>query len=479
MILNPPSPPYLDVCRDWAGGFGTAVAARGRGDYGHSGEPFFYPFLPYASAVLSNEDYSYSVLDCQRLKLDKFQVLRETQKRNPDVIFSLIALPSLKKDLELLDLIKKSIGNITIVGVGTSCRFLQSDILLNSKVDAVLRSGYPYVSSLALFLKALEQNQSLRNVPGISYVENGKLINAAESQEMSLNSLPFPKYSGLELDGYESFEDLDGNQYRYIPILGSKGCPYPCIYCPYPLGFGRTWTYRSPEDVVDEIEYLHSRGIKGFLFRDQSFAMNKERAVKVCETIISRKLDIAWFCEARVDHVSKGLLEKMKKAGCKQIHFGVETGDPELIKGGKPQTDLDTVRRAFSLTKEIGLYTMAHIVLGWPDETLETLEKTYRFLVEISPHEVNWNFLTPYPGTKLHEIAKKDNLILTNDWSKYTSHTVVMKTKYLNAEQLYHTAHKIIRAYSMRRMMQLLMHAREKPRFVLNEFKKIAKGYLT
>ena len=476
MILNPPSPPHFDVCRDWAGGFGTATPVRRRTDYGQSSKPTLHPFLAYASAVLSNENYSYSILDCQRLKLNKFQVLRDIKKRNPDVIFSLIGLPSLKKDLKLLDTIKESLPYTTIVGVGTSCRFVQNDILLNSKIDAVLRNSYPYVSNLKRFLKALELKQNLKKVPGVSYIKNGKVINTVEPPDISLNKLLPPHYDALELDGYERFKDIDGNRYSYVPILGSKGCPYPCIYCPYPLGFDKKWIHRSPNDIVDEIERLYARGVKGFLFRDQSFPMNKKHATKVCEEIIHRKLDIAWFCEARVDHVSRDLLRIMKKAGCKQIHYGVETGDPELIKWGKPQTDLDAIRKTFRLTKETGLWTMAHVILGWPDESLETLARTSKFVAEIDPDFVNWNMLTPYPGTTLYEIAKQNNLILTHDWSKYTSHTIVMKTKWLNASQLQKATNKIIRYHSKRRMIRLL-YGLKKPRFVLNELNDTLKGF--
>jgi len=477
MVLNPPSPPHLDVCRDWAGGFGTATQVRRRADYGQSSNPTLHLFLPYASAALSKKGYTYSILDCQRLRLNRLQVLKDLKKRNPDVIFSLIGLPSLKRDLELLDMVKESLPYTTIVGVGTSCRFVWNDILLNSKIDAVLRNSYPYVSNLTSFLRALERKQNFRKVPGISYVKSGKIINTVEPPDTDLSNLPPTNYDELELDGYESFKDLEGNRYRYVPILGSKGCPYPCIYCPYPLGFGKKWTHRSPTDIVDEIEHLYARGVNGFLFRDQSFAMNKKHALEVCETIISRKLDIAWFCEARVDHVSKELLGVMKKAGCKQVHFGVETGDPELIKWGKPQTDLDTIRKAFTLTKEIGLYTMAHIILGWPDETLESLEKTYRFVAEIAPDNVNWNVLTPYPGTNLYDMAKENNLILTNDWSKYTSYTIVMRTKWLSAEQLEKAKSKIVRDYSKHRIMKLLLHARRKPRFVFNGIRNNIKGH--
>jgi hypothetical protein len=114
----------------------------------------FHPFLPYASAVLSSQGYPYGVLDCQRLKLNSFQTLMSVKKRKPDIIFSLIGLPSQKKDIELLDLIKNSLPNTSIVGVGTVCRFLQNDILLKSKIDAVSRSSYPYVFNMNTLIRA-------------------------------------------------------------------------------------------------------------------------------------------------------------------------------------------------------------------------------------------------------------------------------------------------------------------------------------
>jgi len=476
--MNPPSPPYFDVCKDWAGGFGTAKHVRRRRNYGHSGKPIFYPFLAYASAVLLKENYNYSILDCQRLKLNQFQVLHYINRRNPDVILSLIGLPSLKADLNLLDMIKESLPHTTIVGVGTSCRFLQNDILLNSKIDAVLRNSYPYVSNLSHFLKSLELKQNFKKVPGISFLhQNRKIINTVEAPDPSLSKLLPPHYDDLELDRYDSFEDLEGNRYSYLPVLGSKGCPYSCIYCPYPLGFGKKLLQRSPKIIVDEIEYLYSRDVKGFLFRDQSFPMNKKYATKICEDIINRKLDIAWFCEAQVDHVSKKLLEKMKKAGCKQIHYGVETGVQEFLKWAKPQINLDTIKKAFRLSKEIGLWTTAHVILGWPDDNLETLAKTSKFIAEIDPEIINWNILTPYPGTKIYEIAKENNLILTYDWSNYTSHKIVMKTKWLNVSQLSKAINKIIQTHLKRRMKKLLLHSIKKPRFFINKIKKDIEWY--
>jgi radical SAM superfamily enzyme YgiQ (UPF0313 family) len=418
------------------------------------------------------------MLDGQKLKLNKHRVLKAVEKKNPDVIFSMIGLPSLDGDLNLLTAIKDTVPNATIVCVGTCCKVLQQEILSKSKVDVLSTSTYPYVSNLAFLLEALEQKQDLSKVPSVFYVKDGEILMGKKVSPQSLSDLIPPRYDELDLDGYECFRDYYGNRYRYISVLGSKGCPYVCYYCPYPLGFGTTWSGRSPEDIVNEIEYLSSRGVEGLMFRDQSFAIDEKRAAKICDLIIDRKLDMAWVCEARVDHLSRRILESMKKAGCKAIQLGVETGDEGLIGEAKPQANLDVIRRAFRLMKEYGLCSLAHFIFGWPDETAESMKRTGRFVDELAPERVNWNFLTPYPGTRLQEIAKADNLILTYDWSKYTSHTVVMRTKWLSANQVYGMGKKIMRNHRRNEIVKLLLSIDGRPRLVLQELMATFKNVL-
>jgi anaerobic magnesium-protoporphyrin IX monomethyl ester cyclase len=482
LILNLPSPPYVDIIRDYAGGFGT-VCPTERGDYGQSAKPRLHGFLPYASAILSQEGIDYDTLDCQRLNLNKVQLLSNVKKRNPDIIFSLIGLPSLENDLELLNMLKDNLPNTLIVGVGTVCRPLHKEILFKSKVDVVLRNSYPNVSNMDKLVKTVSQGLDLKDVPGVSYVKDKKLVSTPESPDVCLSELLPPKYDSLQLEGYESsFSDKSGNIYSYISILVGKGCPYNCYYCPYPLGFGNKWTHKTPDAIADEIENLTSRGFEAFIFRDQSFPMNRSHATKVCNELIRRKLDIAWVCEARTDQVSKDILSLMKKSGCKRIHYGVETGDPNLMERAKPGIHLDTIRRAFRLTKELDLFTNAHMILGWPTESLQSLEKTRKFLLELDPDEINWNVLTPYPGTKIYEVALENNLILTHDWSKYTSHSVVMKTKNLSGNQLFAAKNRIIRDFTKRRMKNLLLnlpHRKNLPKQFIDEARNIIKSYIT
>jgi len=150
-------------------------------------------------------------------------------------------------------------------------------------------------------------------------------------------------------------------------------------------------------------------------------------------------------------------LDKLKKAGCRRIHYGVETGDAETLKIAKPGVMLETTKKAFKITRETGIFTQAHIILGWPDDDLRTLENTRKFILKLEPDVINLNFLTPYPGTKMYEIAKKESLILTHDWSNYTSHTVVMRTKTLNANELYAVKKRIIRDFAKQKLKQLFI----------------------
>ena len=472
LLLNLPSPPHLEICRDWAGGFGTAFPCR-RTDYGQSRKTILLSFFPYASSVLSDAGYEFKVLDFQRLKLNQFQLLNSIKNESPDIIVSLIGLPSLEKDLELLGKIKQALQNVFIIGVGTTCRTIPREVLVTKSVDVVLRNSYPYISNLIDLVEALQRSSNLKRVHGVSYIKEKTLLSTPESPEIGLEREIEPSYDSLELEGYETFVDITGKQHPYIPILGSKGCPYGCIYCPYPIGFGRKWMPKSPKKIVDEMEYLYAvRNVKGFLLRDQSFMLNKKHATKVCDEIIRRKIDVAWFCEARVDEVNREILEKMKKAGCKRIHYGVETGDPEILKIAKPGVTLATIRKAFRLTKEIGLWTNAHVILGWPDDNEETIKKTCKFLLDLKPHSISWNVLTPYPGTKMYEIGQRDSLTLTLNWSDYTSHTIVMRTKKLSGSQLYTQSRRIIRDFSRQKLMKLLLqrdaHTLKQPKPFIN-----------
>jgi len=448
LILNLPNPPFRHVDREYAGGFGIATHSFRK--WGRS--PCLNLFLPYSAAVVKEANCEYAVLDAQALRMSPAKALQETKTADPDVIISMISLPSIYHDKKLLGDIKKEMPNTLIVACGTVCKVMPKEVLSGSGIDLLLKDEFPYINGVNHLIN------TLRSKPPKGFPYSRKLKHNDSSK--SLRQKDFteyrPIYDVLPLNKYEHFTDVEGKTHLYLPILGSKGCPYSCLYCPYPIGFGRKPIFKNPKSVVDEIEYLNRvKGIEGFLFRNQSFTLNLKWAEKVCQEILNRKLDVSWACEARVDEISEKILALMKKSGCKRIHYGVETGDPRLIKIAKPGVQLEKTRRAFNLAKRMGIWRHAHIILGLPGENRRSLVNTFKFLLNLEPDSTTLNFATPYPGTELYSMAEKNGWIITRDWSRYSSFHVVMRTNQLDPDELYKMAQKINKSLKKQQISRL------------------------
>ncbi len=436
-ILNLPNPPKQILDRDYAGGFGVSRNAPRKQ----------YPatlncFIPFSAGVAEKKAWNHSVIDAQALWLSEKEILDRIAQIKPDIILSMLSLPSLTHDLQILDTIKRFFPNILVVACGTVCNVTPTEILSNHKVDLLFQGSFPYTSNSAHLLEMFSQEKIQKILEG-SLKDNLSLSNRLLVENYEDIDNYSPVYSNLQLGKYAKFTDLEGRETPFIPIIGSIGCPHTCYYCPYPVGFGHNVIFRQPKNVVNEIEQLHNLGINGFLFRTQSFTQRKTWASQICYEILDRKLRIQWVCEARANEATEELLDLMKKAGCSRIHYGVETGDPKLIQTEKPGVSIDTVQRTFKLTKEAKIWSHAHLIVGLPGETWNTIKKTSKLISNIKPDSIGLNFATPYPGTNLFRIAQEKGLILTLDFNKYSADNVVMRSDELEATELYQARFKI------------------------------------
>lgn len=151
-----------------------------------------------------------------------------------------------------------------------------------------------------------------------------------------------------------------------------------------------------------------SKGYKEIYFRDETFIIKNKRDKEFCIKLIDRNLDLTWLCNCRVGMVSKEDMEYMKKSGCHLIKFGVETGVQEILNNVKKGIKVEQTKKTFKWTKEIGMDTHAHIMLGMPGETEETLKQTIEFVLEIEPTTATFGICSPYPGSQLYnELLEK------------------------------------------------------------------------
>jgi radical SAM superfamily enzyme YgiQ (UPF0313 family) len=426
----------MNVMPDYAGGYGIAFSTT-RSTYGHDGGSAPYVSALYAAAILDQTGSDVEIIDSHAEQLSDCEALERVLRFDPKIIISVVSLPSMTGDLAFLGMLRRHLPDAEVIAIGTTCKLLYPDVLESGAIHAAVRGDVEVV--IPPLVGVLSDGRDLSSVPGIAYKDADGSTHVTDDSEplRSLNDLPMLPYHKLPMHQYR--EPSWGPGVRYMSILDGRGCPYPCRgYCPYPFGFGRRTLLRNPSLVVDEIQHLAENfGTEAFIFRNQVFTMYRNHAERICQEILNRKLNIRWLCETRLDSVDAEILALMRSAGCERIHYGLESGDPEMFSDvGKPGCDLAKLGRLVSETKKAGITAKLNVVIGLPGESWQTVQNTIRTIRELRPDAVMAAIITPYPGTAIFEDAKLRGLLLTNDWSQFTGFTPVMCTERLTPDDL-------------------------------------------
>jgi len=186
-------------------------------------------------------------------------------------------------------------------------------------------------------------------------------------------------------------------------IFTSRGCPYPCTYCASSNVQGKGIRRRTAENVIEEIELLvRESNINGFYICDDLVTGDHDWIMEFSEKLADRKLDLVWACQSRVDTLDEQMALAMKKSGCIQIDFGVESGSDKTLKTMKKATTVEAARQVFAMIKRVGVRSCATFILGFERETEQDMEETFSFAKEINADFTAFYFLTPYPGTPIY-----------------------------------------------------------------------------
>lgn len=382
--------------------------------------------LAYVAAALEKADFNVHLIDAPAYGYSDEDVIRIIKEHASRVIGITAMTPSANKSIELIRKIKAAIPDAFIFMGGPHATLMPLEILEKVKEVDVVVVGEGEMTTPELMAAVKKARTELREInekelmqiKGIAYRKNGILPVTTAHRELieDLDSLPMPAYHMLEFEKYRPYPP-HGIKMPYMAMMTSFGCPFFCIYCSKPI-YGRTYRARSPDSIIAEIKHLKERGIKEILFYDDTFTMNRERTMELCNKLIEQKVNIHWSCETRVNLVDEELLTKMKESGCYIISYGVESGNDHLLKILKKGITLDQVRNAFKITRKVGILTVGYFMLGVPEETLETADNTIKFATEIGADFVQFSICTPFPGTELFEMAKKDGLD-ADDWDNF------------------------------------------------------------
>ena len=361
--------------------------------------------LPY----LDIESYADNFhLYSQALKDDQNAIWQELHSvivnYNPDVVGISIKTVKEPSALKIAEITKRISPDIKIVAGGPHPTVSPEEILALPFFDYVVKGEGE--ETMAQMVEALYKDSDLRDVPGISYRNKGKVYhNPLRPLIRNLEDLPKPDRKFL-ID----YNDYTPNQLGWL--MTSRGCPYDCAYCSSKSIWSRKVRYRTLEDVLDEIHELRvEHGVTNLNFMDDSFTVNRKYLFNLCNAFIEKKLKMTWSCLTRADLMDADTIRKMKSAGCTKVDIGVESGSQKVQKIIKKGIDLDQVRKIAKLLRKNNMFWAGFFMMGFPGETKKDILKTLKFMKEIKPNWVCFSIFTPYPGTALFEKAKELNLI--------------------------------------------------------------------
>lgn len=334
---------------------------------------------------------------------------------DPQVVGISFTTPLFQEMCAIGEMVKEKHPDVVIVGGGAHATALPEDTLRNSPLDAVVIGEGDFT------LGELVSADNLSVVSGIAYKAGGDIIVTPRRGYISdLDTLPFPSWGVIDLQRYAS-RPPGSRKRRVGPLETSRGCPFSCPYCTK-IVFGNRFRAKSANRVVDEIEYMLSLGFEEIHIVDDNFSSDLERAKDICDLIIKRGLKFPWkaFNGLRVDSTDQELFRMMHRAGCYEIHFGIESGNQGVLDGFHKGITLEQVTQAVDWASKEGIMTLGYFMLGLPGDTEETIKDTLSFAVKLKLDYAKISYTLPLPGTRLYQQMEESELLVSNvDWAKY------------------------------------------------------------
>lgn len=377
------------------------------------------PSLTFAAlaAPLLQAGHEVEILDLNMASQPTSELEKRLDEFSPDYVGITCTTPLFYKVKHIASVVKRHNANAIVVTGGPHPSSLPGSTLADSDLDLVC------VGEGDFTMAQVVSGADWSSIKGIWYKKDGKIIaNPAREYIADLDQLPFPDWSLCNLKKYKT-PRLSCRRNPVGTMETSRGCVFGCTYCNKNI-FGRTFRVKSPQRVVDEMEYMLSIGFHEIHIMDDGFTIDLGRAKQICDLIKERGLIFPWNLHngIRVDRVDREFLEKARDAGCYGITFGVESGDQTLLDNIDKGTTLEQARKVFKWTKEVGIETLAYFMIGLPGETEETMQKTIDFAKELDPDYTKVSILLPLPGTPLYHDFEQQGYIKSKDWPLYNQH---------------------------------------------------------
>lgn len=365
--------------------------------------------LAYLAAYLIERNFIVKIIDEEVEKITPANV-RDISD-NSEQLFGISCMTAnVSRGYELANLIKSAYPKSTIIFGGIHPTVATEEVISKPSIDLVVRGeAEPVIEQI---VTAHKRGNGFNNILSCSYKENDKIVHSPMAPLIDINLLPDIPY-----------HLFDSKVYDMGFIISSRGCPYNCVFCSQRAINGNKYRYRTTDKVVKEIETLINKyAPTNIVFFDDIFTMNKRRVYDLCQSITEKKLNnrVEFTMVTRGDCVDDDLLQKLKAANFTGLAFGVETASEELMKMIDKKETVQDIVKGINLAKKYGFGVDTVFIYGLPGETRADRVASLNLAISLNVSKARFNNATPYPGTRLYKIAKKENnLNIVGDWENF------------------------------------------------------------
>ncbi len=322
---------------------------------------------------------------------------------------------------DLAAYIRERLPNVLLVLGGEHGTAVPDAVMRSSVFDIVVQGEGE--ETIVQLIKAVSAGAPWQDIPGLAYLDNGAYrSNGLAARNRNIDDIPLPDWDSFPLEEYISRHQINGaNLGRSMPLLSTRGCPYQCTFCSSPNMWTTRYITRDPVKVADEIElYKKKYNIVNVDFQDLTAVVKRKWVIEFCRELIKRQLNVTWQMPSgtRSEVFDEEVADLLYKSGCRALAFAPESGSPEILEKIKKQVNLAHMLTAMRIAIRRGFRLSCFIVIGFPDETRDTLRQTLRLIrrmAVLGVYDVSVSKFVPYPGSFLFKRLQQDGQIALDD----------------------------------------------------------------
>jgi anaerobic magnesium-protoporphyrin IX monomethyl ester cyclase len=352
-------------------------------------------------AVLKENHYHVEILNWCRINETPEKISDILLEKQPDVIGFSILQANRWGGIEIAKIAKQINPEVKIVFGGITPTFLWKHFLTHfPEIDYIVMGEGEY--TFLHLVRSIEkgEDEHIGNIRGIAYKKDGKVVRTKPAPYIQeLDQLPVP-----------------ATYFEYQHLSFTRGCPGNCTFCGSPKFWGHKVRFHSVDYFVEELELLYKKGINFFYFSDDTFSVNKKRVIQICKKILKKNLKISWNAISRVNYMSEEVISWMRKAGCIQISYGIESGSEKIRTSLNKKITTHEIQKTFDVTLKYGILPRAYFIYGSPGENRKTIQESIDLIKRIKPLVIYSSVLSLFPGTALYSEYKKKFNVSDDIW---------------------------------------------------------------